>query len=257
MHALLICAAAFGASGLTFFSGFGLGTLLLPVFAIFFPMQIAVALTALVHLGNNLFKLALLGPRVDRAVLVRFGPPAIVAAFGGALVLRWLSDAAPWWTYTIGDRVCTVLPIKLVVAALMLVFAVVELVSPGHRMTVAPRWLPLGGLVSGFFGGLSGHQGAFRSVFLLRCGLSKEGFLATGVAIACGVDLVRLAVYAVPWPVPAVATHGPLLMAATLAAMSGALLGNRLVRKVTLRGIQRVVAGLLFAIAITLGSGVM
>jgi len=38
-------------------SGFGLGTLLLPVFALFFPLPVAIAATALVHLANNFFKL--------------------------------------------------------------------------------------------------------------------------------------------------------------------------------------------------------
>ena len=37
------------ASSLTFFSGFGLGTLLLPAFALFYPIELAVASTAVVH----------------------------------------------------------------------------------------------------------------------------------------------------------------------------------------------------------------
>jgi hypothetical protein len=41
---VLASAAAFLASGLTPFSGFGLGTLLLPAYALFFPMELAVAL---------------------------------------------------------------------------------------------------------------------------------------------------------------------------------------------------------------------
>jgi len=44
MDVLLISIVAFIGSGLTFFSGFGLGTVLLPVFALFFPVQVAVGL---------------------------------------------------------------------------------------------------------------------------------------------------------------------------------------------------------------------
>lgn len=55
-------------------------------------------------------------------------------------------------------------------------------------------WLPLGRLVSGFFGGLSGNQGAFRASFLLGVGLTKESFIATGVVPACLVDASRPAV---------------------------------------------------------------
>ena len=63
MDVLLISIVAFIGSGLTFFSGFGLGTVLLPVFALFFPVQVAVGLTAVVHFLNNLFKLGLVGTR--------------------------------------------------------------------------------------------------------------------------------------------------------------------------------------------------
>ena len=72
MSYLLVCLVALLASGLTLFSGFGLGTLLLPAFALFFPVEIAVSATALVHLINSLFKLLLVGSKADpRAVLVR------------------------------------------------------------------------------------------------------------------------------------------------------------------------------------------
>lgn len=72
---LVIVAAAFAASLLTLFSGFGLGTLLTPVVAIFFPVAVAVALTAFVHLLNSLFKLTVLWRKVDWPVTLRFGVP--------------------------------------------------------------------------------------------------------------------------------------------------------------------------------------
>jgi len=61
MEIILISLAAFFTAILTFFSGFGLGTILTPVFAIFFPIDIAIALTGVVHFSNNLFKMALVG----------------------------------------------------------------------------------------------------------------------------------------------------------------------------------------------------
>ncbi len=57
---------------LTLLSGVGLGTLLMPVVALFIPVEIAVALTAVVRLTNNPCKLALLGVQADRAVLAEF-----------------------------------------------------------------------------------------------------------------------------------------------------------------------------------------
>ncbi|MEZ4804275.1 MAG: hypothetical protein R2852_01970 [Bacteroidia bacterium] len=55
--------------------------------------------------------------------------------------------------------------------------------------------MPIGGLISGFFGGLSGNQGALRSMFLLKSGLNKEAYIATGILIAFAVDITRLSVF--------------------------------------------------------------
>jgi len=80
----VVCVVAFVVSALTLFSGFGLGTLLMPAFAVFFPAPVALAATAVVHLANNLFKLALVGRRADGGVVARFALPAVPAAMAGA-----------------------------------------------------------------------------------------------------------------------------------------------------------------------------
>ena len=70
MDILVIALTAFLASGLTLFSGFGLGTLLMPVVALFFPVEVAIAVTALVHFANNIFKLGLLGSKADPGIVL-------------------------------------------------------------------------------------------------------------------------------------------------------------------------------------------
>jgi uncharacterized membrane protein YfcA len=257
MSYLIICLAAFLASGLTLFSGFGLGTLLLPVMILFFPIDLAIALTAVVHALNNLFKCWLLGRHADRATVVKFGIPAILSALAGAWVLLYLSDLAPLLTYQVWGREAHIMPVKLVVAVLMVVFALVELASSGPRFSLPPRYLPLGGVLSGFFGGLSGHQGALRSLFLLKAGLTKEGFIATGVVISLMVDIPRIVMYGLTLPGMHLEDSRGLLTAAVLAAFAGAWLGNRLMRKVTLRLVQILVAAMLLAIAAALGSGLI
>jgi uncharacterized membrane protein YfcA len=57
MEIIIVATAAFLAAGLTLFSGFGLGTLLMPVIAMFVPADVAISVTAMVHFTNNLFKL--------------------------------------------------------------------------------------------------------------------------------------------------------------------------------------------------------
>ncbi len=256
MHYLIICLCAFLVSGLTLFSGFGLGTVLLPVMALFFPIDTAIVLTAVVHCLNNLFKFALLGRHADKATVLRFGLPAIVSALVGARLLLWLSGLPPLAAYQLLGHHFQVLPVKLVVACLMVFFALFEILPWFGEVSVARAYLPLGGLLSGFFGGLSGHQGALRSVFLLKSGLSKESFIATGVVIALMVDLPRLAVYLASLHLLATGSLG-LLAAAALAAFSGAFVGNRLLKKVTLRGIQILVALMLLGIAAALGLGII
>ena len=207
--------AAFAASLLTLFSGFGLGTLLMPVVAIFFPVELAIALTAVVHLANNAFKALLLGRHANGAVCLRFGIPAVAAAFVGALLLGLLSDSDPLFDYDLLGRTQTITAIGLVTGLLVLFFVAVESSPRLARATLEPKWLPLGGMVSGFFGGLSGHQGAFRSLFLLKAGLDKQAFVATGIVIAMAIDLARTGVYGLRFIEAGASFDWPLVGAAT------------------------------------------
>jgi len=257
MEFVLIPLVALGVSGLTLFSGFGLGTLLMPVFAIFFPIELAVAMTAVIHFLNNLFKLALLGRHADRSAVLRFGLPAILMAIVGARLLLWLSGLEPLYTYEFGARELTVTPVKLTVSVLMVGFAILELAPRFSRLSFDRRYLPFGGMLSGFFGGLSGHQGALRSAFLLHSGLTKEAFIATGVVIASLVDAGRLTVYGVHFARAGLGENIPLLVVTTLFAFGGAFIGSRLMKKVTLRTIQIIVGVMLIGLAVGLGSGVI
>ncbi len=257
MDILVICIVALLASMLTFFSGFGLGTLLLPAFALFVPVEHAIAMTAVVHLLNGLFKLALLRKHIDTRVLLRFGAPAVLAAVLGAWLLSALGTLPALHAYTAFGHRFEILPLKLVIGVLLLLFAMIELAPKLRDLEFDARWQPLGGALSGFFGGLAGMQGALRSAFLARSGLDKQTFVATGAAIACVIDVSRLAVYAGTLLAVFGTLDHRLLACAVLAAFAGAWLGNRLLRKTTLRGLQRVVAAMLFAFAIGLILGLL
>lgn len=257
MDIVIVCVVALLASVLTFFSGFGLGTLLLPAFALFVPLEHAIAMTAVVHLLNGLFKLALLRKHIDTRVLLRFGLPAVLAAVLGAWLLSALGTLPALHAYTAFGHRFEILPLKLVIGLLLLLFAMIELVPKLRDLEFDARWQPLGGALSGFFGGLAGMQGALRSAFLARSGLDKQAFVATGAAIACVIDVSRLAVYAGTLLAVFGTLDHRLLACAVLAAFAGAWLGNRLLHKTTLRGLQRVVAAMLFAFAIGLILGLL
>jgi uncharacterized protein len=254
---LLICAAAFLASGLTFFSGFGLGTLLFPAFAVFFPVDVAIGLTAVVHLLNNLFKLALVGRHAVKRVILMFGLPAVLAAVPGAWLLGRMTDWGAIASWTAGERSFDVLPIKLTIGLLLAVFALFDLVPRLRGMQFSPRWLIPGGAISGFFGGLSGHQGALRSAFLLKAGLSKDGFIASGVVIACMIDVSRISLYARGMMTDEITAQSGLLSAAVLAAFCGAYLGNKWLKKMTMSGLQKFIGALLLLFSALMMAGIV
>lgn len=257
MDFVLIITVAFAASILTFFSGFGMGTLLTPVFMLFFPAELAVALTGIVHLFNNLFKLLLVGRHADKTVLIRFGIPAVIAALAGSWLLVHIADLPPLFSYRAFGRIIDVLPVKFMLSLLLLLFAIMELFPGFFKWEFGRDKLAIGGLISGFFGGLSGNQGAVRSAFLVRAGLSKEAFIATAVVVSTFVDLTRLGVYSTVLANPGPGNHLPLLACATLAAITGALIGNKLLKKVTLEFLHTLVAILLIAVSIGLGAGLL
>lgn len=113
--------------------------------------------------------------------------------------------------------------------------------------------------MSGFFCGLSGNQGALRSMFLLRSGLTKESFIATGILIACVVDITRLSIYSNRLSAVNIHEHNHLtaLIAAVIAAFAGAYTGSKLLKKITLLSVQRIVTGMIILLAVALGSGLL
>lgn len=256
MEIVIVVLASFFAALLTFFSGFGLGTLLMPVVAIFFPPAIAVAITAVVHFANNMFKFFLVAKSADIKTLIYFGAPAVLFAFFGAYLLASLSNMGTLFEYALFGKTFFITPLKLSIGLLILFFVLLESLPFFAKIALDKKWLPFGGMLSGFFGGLSGNQGAFRSMFLLKVGLSKEQFIATGVVLAVMVDCARMLIYGdsflqsseIEWSMVAIAI---------CAAFFGTLVGNRLLKKVSIDFIRIVVSVLLIVISFGLISGII
>lgn len=257
MEYIIICIVAFLASILTFFSGFGLGTILLPTLALFFPIEVAIALTGVVHFFNNMFKLVLVGRNASKRVLLYFGIPAVISAFVGAYVLINITDLKPIYTYALGSKEFEITPVKLIIAVLLIAFAIIELLPFIKKLKFKTKHLPFGGILSGFFGGLSGHQGALRSAFLINSGLTKDVFIGTTVVISSFVDFTRLSVYSTRILNSDLSGNLPLILSATISAIIGAFIGNKLLKKITLDFIQKLVAVLLIVISLALGFGLI
>ena len=259
---LLVALTALVTAGLTLYSGFGLGTMLLPVFALFFPVEMAVVATAFVHGANNVFKVSLLGRHADREVVLKFGLPAIAAAVFGALALGWFAQSESALTIEMNeDPFFRITPVKLIIGLMMIGFALFELLPRFRSMKFERRYLSLGGALSGFFGGLSGHQGALRSAFLAKAGLTTERFVGSNAVIGFLVDLTRISVYVALFT----AAGGqigefngwPLVLTGAVSAFCGVLLGKRYLHKVTMTSVQTLVGVLLFGVGLALVIGLL
>ena len=97
-----------------------------------------------------------------------------------------------------------------------------------------------------------------RSAFLIKAGLGKQAFVATGVVCAVLVDVTRLVFYGTGTLANHISTSRGLILpvtVATLCAFAGAFFGKRMLQKVTVQTVQRVVAGGIFLIGVALVMG--
>ncbi len=262
MDYALIIIVAFGVAALTFFSGFGLGSLLMPFFAVFFDVRLAIAATAVVHLFNNIAKSGIMWKHANFKVVALFAVPAALMAIGGASLLSYIPEDEYLLAYELFGREHRITPVGVVIAVLIAGFAVVEVHPRFEDLSFPAKYIPAGGAVSGFFGGLSGHQGALRSAFLIRTGLDKEAFIGTTAISAAVVDVSRLLVYGATFfgkhfREIGTAHEAGLIAAGCLAALTGTIIGRRLLDKVTMKSVQWIVAALLFLLAAAIGTGVI
>lgn len=260
MSIIIIIISAFIAAGLTFFSGFGLATVLTPVFIVFFPVPIAIGLTAIVHFSNNLFKFFLVRKKGNSEVILKFGLSAMVGALFGSFTLLMIVKKSTMIHYSLFEHTFNVEFINLTIGLLILLFVILELLPQG-KTAFDKKMLSVGGylngFLSGFFGGLSGHQGAFRSIFLLKCDLSAEQFIATGIIIALMVDIVRLPFYGISFLNNEVMQKLTLIVLAVIFAFLGSFLANKYMQKVTIKFVRNTVALLLFVVSIGLITGLI
>ncbi len=260
MDLLIIGVVSLLAASLTFFTGFGLGTILLPVFALFFPIPLAIAATAVVHLINSLFKSLLTLKFANWKIVFKFSFPAVIAAALGASLLIIINQVPPIYSYQLGSSTFQIDFVKLIVGTLIVGFAIFEFLPKTRAISFKQKYIPLGGLVSGFFGGLTGNQGALRSAFLLRSNLSKEAFVATSAVAALFVDVTRLTIYGNSSFVNQVSSSQNIMQSvfvATLAALAGALLGRKWLPKTSLKFVELLTATLMTIIGTLLIFGLI
>ena len=243
------------ASWMTFYSGFGLGTLLMPIIALFFPLPIAIGFTAIVHLFHNLVKTGILWKAIDWKVAFKFGITALLGAILGALLLKKLSFLTPFKEYSFFSIHGKISVLGILIGLLILFFATWEMFFSQTRFKV--KNLFLGGAISGFFGGLSGNQGAFRSAYLVNMNLDTRSFIATNAIIATVVDVIRLIIYTRSFGNLLKEINPSLLVSTLIAAFLGICLGMIFIKKITIHLVQKAIFVLLYLLGILFIAGII
>jgi uncharacterized membrane protein YfcA len=232
---LAVLAVAVVAGGTAAVTGFGIGSLLTPLLALRLGTQVAVAAVAVPHAAGTALRCVRLRRAIDWPVLWKFGIPSAAGGLAGAL-----------WQGELSNLVLT-----RVLGGLLVLAGVSGLANLTIRVQLRGPWAIVGGILSGFFGGLVGNQGGIRSAALLGVSLSPKHFVATATASALVVDAVRLPVYLYHTGA-ALVQHWPLIGLAIAGVLAGTLYGEQVLRRLPENQFRRVVSVFLVLLGLSL-----
>lgn len=219
------------AAALTVPAGFGLATMTTPIFLLWFEPHHAIAGVAIVHGAHNAMKSRMLRTHIDRDALRRFGWALLLGALIGALLQSVIPPD----------------PLLLLVGLALIVLPALKVSESWTRIRLPEAEDRIGGFGSGFLGGLTGHQGALRAMFLKQRLPDKSEYAATAAVLALVVDMTRIPIYL--WHDVSVLTVDPfLLVGFVLAALLGAQIGRIWLEKWKSDDIQK---GIMVGLVIT------
>jgi uncharacterized membrane protein YfcA len=232
---LLIVIAGIAAGGVASVAGFGIGSLLTPVFVTRVATHIAVAAVSIPHVVGTAARFWLLRGQIDRHLLVRFGLTSAAGGLTGALLQARTSSAG----------------LTIVFGSLLLFVAASEFTGLSKRMRFRGAAAWIAGALSGLLGGLVGNQGGIRSAAMLGVDVPRQAFVGTATAVALIVDGARLPVY--------LATSGdellalwPAIVFATIGVICGTLFGHRVLMRIPEEKFRPTVAVLLAILGATM-----
>lgn len=190
-----ICVTVFFAILITYCIGFGLGTILLPVMCFYYPPLEALFLSAMLHGFQSAIKTLINFKYIPWRQVIWFSASAIPCSLLGSYCIVYITH----WSYKIYFNIYSVdfytTPIRFVIACSMLVFSVLELLKPKQENTEKSLVFLISGTLSGFFGGLTGHQGVLRSMFTSKQFKSTYTLVAFNGLVSLCIDTTRLLNY--------------------------------------------------------------
>jgi len=212
MEEILVIAAlgAFFAAALTVPAGFGLSTMLTPFALLLMPPHEAVAVVAVVHGAHNAAKCWSMWDSVDLTAFRHYGVWLVIGAVLGAILQNEVPQD----------------PLLVIIGLFLIILPILTLseIWTGYRIPEAND--RIGGFGSGFMGGLSGHQGALRAMFLTRRLPDKMAYAATASILALCVDLSRIPVYLYFKP-DEILSHVQITLVLVVSAIIGVRVGKK------------------------------
>ena len=176
---ILAIVASFIAAALTVPAGFGLSTMLTPVVLMLMDPHEAVAVVAVVHGAHNAGKSWTLWENIDFKAFRHYGIWLILGAIIGAILQNQVPQK----------------PLLGIMGVFLITLPLLTLSESWKDYRFTETNDRIGGFGSGFMGGLSGHQGALRAMFLTSRISDKMAYAATASIFALCVDLSRIPVY--------------------------------------------------------------
>ena len=223
---LLVAIGSFLAAALTVPAGFGLSTILTPLVLLLMGPHEAVAVVAVVHGAHNAGKFAALRESVDFEAFRRYGVWLVLGAILGAALQNEVPQK----------------PLLALIGAFLVSLPLLSMSEEwtGYRIPEAND--SLGGFGSGFMGGLTGHQGALRAMFLTRRLPDKMAYAATASVLALCVDLSRVPVYLL-FRYDEISQHAALTLVLIISALIGVRVGKTWLERLKSEWIHRGVMG--------------
>ncbi len=235
VFAIAVAAGALVAGAVAAVSGFGIGSLLTPIFSLRMDLKLAVAAVSVPHFLATALRFWMLRAHVSWPVVAGFGLASAAGGLLGALLHLWLKSAI----------------LSLIFGALLVFAGITGLGGLTKRMRFGPTAAWIAGGASGILGGLVGNQGGIRSAALMGFDIPKQAFVATATAIALAVDGARLPVYLATGYRDLLGVW-PLILTASLASLAGTLVGARVLGRIPESIYQRVVSGLILILGVAM-----
>ena len=211
---IIFWVTAFFASFIGNIAAFGISSILLPVAVSVYPYKIALALTSIFHLFNNVWRIELHRGKLDKRFFLLFGVPSTLFTFLGASMVGVFPETF----------------LKIGLGIVLVTYSLLGLTGSKLNFNLNKSLIILGGSVYGFLSGLLGSGGSLRGAILASFELTGGEYIATNGGISLVTDVTRLSVYLwnsyVPseyyWSIPL------LFIVATLGGFSSKLVVGRI-----------------------------